>query len=236
MEYMSSQNPPLHPGSSTRPTDLFDLIRDFYTDQLSRMATKKLGIFGLGESLPEWLVASIRMGDLPTLLPKHGASEPKDPAKIRLCPYARPAGYRVAEAASRLMRDLSDDPTSCDTSMGKMHLSFEGLPSDQRYGWEREARRHFQEITSLWPYWLHFLEPTCKNYMYLTSLLCEPLAHRWASGKILVLLNRENFYAEIIRLVMASLTLQEIWQIPIHKRRVHSLRVLEVLRECLVPA
>ena len=117
-----------------------------------------------------------------------------------------------------------------------MHLKFMGLPSAQRESWEDVAREHFQEVNRQWPYWLHFLEPTFKNYTYLTSLLCEPLARRQANGKILVLLNREDFYAEIIRLVMASLTLQEIWQIPIDRRRAHSLRVLEVLRECLVPA
>lgn len=135
-----------------------------------------------------------------------------------------------------LMSDFSDNPILSDTLMGKMHLSFEGLPADQPDGWEKEARRHFQEITRLWPYWLHFLKPTFKNYTYLTSLLCEPLARRQANGKILVLLNREHFYAEMMRLVMACLRLQEIWQIRMDKRRAHSLQVLEVLRECLVPA
>lgn len=135
-----------------------------------------------------------------------------------------------------LMSDLSDNPILSDTLMGKMHLSFEGLPPDQRDGWEKEARKHFQEITRLWPYWVHFLAPTFKNYAYLTSLSCEPLVHRRVDGKVLVLLNREDFCAEMMRFAMASLTLQEIWQIPMVKRRAHSLQVLQVLRECLVSA
>ncbi|GAB3497650.1 hypothetical protein GCM10027399_21890 [Curvibacter fontanus] len=221
---------------SDEPIPLVDLICQFYMDRLKLLGSAEQANRDVTGSLPGWLRTAIRKENMLREKSDPISELPECAELIQLFPYAPSMDARAAQDVIRLMDALSDEPSVCIGSMGRMHLKFMGLPSAQRESWEDVAREHFQEVNRQWPYWLHFLEPTFKNYTYLTSLLCEPLARRQANGKILVLLNREDFYAEIIRLVMASLTLQEIWQIPIDRRRAHSLRVLEVLRECLVPA
>lgn len=153
---------------------------------------------------------------------------------IQLSPFTSTKDARVAQDVARLMGALSDESSVCIASMGKMHLSFTGFPLEQPASWEEAAREHFQNVNRQWPYWLHFLAPTFKNYANLTALLCDPLAHKRVAGKTHVLLKRDDLYTNLRRLVMASLNLQEIWGVSMERRWHHSHQVVEMLRQCVM--
>gem|GEM_PF-6984361 len=231
---MTTQNTATYADRSDEPTALVDLIRHFYTDQLRLLESKETASLDVTSLLPSWLRTAMSKENIQrvSLGPDLRLSDGGE--LIQLCPFTPSKDARVAQDVSRLMGALSDEPSVCIASMGKMQLAFTGFPPEQRESWEEVAREHFQKVNRQWPFWLHFLAPTFKNYANLTALLCDPLAHKKVAGRNHVILKRDDLYADLRRLVMASLNLQEIWGVPMERRWHHSHQVVEMLRQCVM--
>lgn len=232
--YMTIQNTATHADRSDVPIALIDLIHQFYTNQLRLLESAEQANCDMTSSLPGWLKTAMSKEKKRRANsdPAPGLSEGAE--QIQLSLYAPSMDVRAAQDVTRLMDVLSDEPSVCVASMGSMHLVFKDFRSEQRERWEEVAREHFQKVNRQWPYWLHFLKPTFKNYANLTALLCEPLAYRQVAGKSHAIMNRDDLYAELRRLVLASLNLQEIWGVSMERRWHHSRQVVEMLRQCVM--
>lgn len=234
LTYMTTLNTAMHADRSDEPIALVDLIREFYTDQLRSLESAEQANCDMTSSLPGWLRTAVSKENMlrANSDPAPGLAEGTE--QIQLSLYAPSMDARATQDVTHLMGVLSDEPSVCVASMGSMHLTFRDFRSEQRERWEEVARQHFQKVNCQWPYWLHFLKPTFKNYANLTALLCEPLAYKQVAGKSHAIMNRDDLYAELKRLVLASLNLQEIWGVSMERRWHHSRQVVEMLRQCVM--
>lgn len=230
---MTTQNTAKYAGRSDEPIALVDQIRQLYSDQLSLLESKEKANLDVTSPLPAWLRSAMSQANKERVSLDSAPGLSDGDELIQLSPFTSTKDARVAQDVARLMDVLSDDPSVCIASMGKMHLAFTGFPPEQPESWEEVARQHFQKVNRQWPYWLHFLAPTFKNYANLTALLCDLLTHKKVAGRNQVLLNRDDLYANLKRLVMASLNLQEIWCVSMERRWHHSHQVVDMLRQCV---
>jgi hypothetical protein len=90
----------------------------------------------------------------------------------------------VGAAVDRLM-DLSDSPTSCARNLSRARLRLlgpNGKPVDI-VGAEPSAS-FFQEVSTLWPYWLHFLEPSPVHIATLLNLTFTPVSVNFTEERV----------------------------------------------------
>lgn len=231
---MSILNATNHYGGSDEPIGLLDLVSQFYTDQLRAMDIYGKGVIDIASTKLGWLRASMTGENNLQVSPDLDLRLSADDEIIQLFPFASEKDTQVAKDVAHLMGSLSDVPAVSIAAMGRMHLSFRGFPLQKPETWEEVSREHFQNVNRHWPYWLHFLVPNFKNYANLTALLCSPLRHKQVAGRKHVLLNQDDFFANLKRLITASLNLQTICNVPMKRRWHHRDQVVAMLDQCLV--
>ena len=83
---------------------------------------------------------------------------------------------RIGAAVDRLM-DLSDTPVACANHLSRMRLAFSGYGRDTlEIAQITEIAHYFKQITTQWPYWLHFLSPQADNIATLINLTFKPIS------------------------------------------------------------
>ena len=72
----------------------------------------------------------------------------------------------IGHAVDRLM-NLSDTALSCAQNRSRMRIYIQGYEDFSQYP---GTLQFFHEVTALWPYWLHFMEPSANNLATLLRL------------------------------------------------------------------